>query len=157
MELKSFLVTYVQKLGILQKIVTPKRIIKRSIKTAKQQAQDWGTKLKAEAPNYFIVFMNKEDWDRYYCNSTTEVAGRIANIIQIKLVELEYSLCDHCQVDLVLDNSLDKGEFLIEVAFTTDNKVKKHLTKHELNASKKTAVLRKKPLYPSQLDTLVIS
>lgn len=157
MELKSFFVASVQKLGIKRKAVTPKRIIKRSIKIAKQQAQDWGIKLKAEAPNHFIVFINKEDWDRYYRNNSAETAGRIANIVQIKLVELEYSLCDHCQVNLVLDNGLGKGDFLIEAAFTVGDMVEKTLTKEEINAGKKTAALKKKPLYPSQLDTLIIS
>lgn len=157
MELKPLVATCMQKLGIQQKVVTPKRIIKRSLKIAKQQAQDWGAKHKAEAPNLFVVFINKEDWDRYYCNSSSETAGRIANIVQIKLVELEYNLRDHCQVKFVLDHSLDEGVFFVEANFTASDKVEKTFTKQEINAGEKTAVLKRKPLYPSQLDTLILS
>ena len=157
MELKSLTAAYVQKLNIRPKVVTPKRIIKRLLKTAKRQAQDWGTKHKAEAPNYFAVFINKEDWNRYYCNNPSETAGKIANIVQIKLVELEYSLSDYCQVKLILDHGLDEGEFSIEASFTTSEKTERSLTKQEINADKMTIVLEGDLPYPSQLGTLKIS
>lgn len=157
MDLKSLVVTCMYKLGIHPKIVTPERIIKRLLKTAKQQAQNWGAKYKAEVPNHFIVYINKEDWNRYYCTNSAETAGRIANIVQIKLVEFEYSLCDNCQVDFVLDHGLDAGEFFVEATFSSNKKIEKPTTKQEIDANKKTVVLNNGFPYPSQLRTLQIS